>query len=106
MNNQLPLSDEQILQKLDVSDTIDERLKTQLLNSVKDSFELKFGVTLSQLVNDEQADEFAQMQEDGKSDEELATWIEKALPDQAGLRAAVLDDVLDDLKDKLDQIMG
>lgn len=100
------MNDNQILEAMGISDSVDDSIKKQALHSLHQTVVLKFSQAAAQLLTDNQLKQFEELQEKGTSDEELDKWFSEVLPERSELREAIYKDTIEEIRTRLDKIVS
>lgn len=89
------MSDEQILEKIGMQNA-PEQSKKSMLDSIKETIELRLMNTIGAILTEEQVIELESMQKEGKSREEMFSWLGEQLTDMQEMYDSALTSYLED----------
>lgn len=97
------LTDVQIAQELNITNP--EVAKSVVLN-IRTTVESRFANLLAELLSEEQLDQVEAMQQNNQEFAEIETWVFAQVPEAQEAYESLLQDHLDELKNKAKSILG
>lgn len=98
-------SDEDILKKLGLDSANDATSNQQIVESIREAAELRYGTELADRLTDEQ---FAELEKrvDTDEPEAIEAWLGTIFPDKDQLRDEILTETVNTIKSQLDSILN
>lgn len=97
------LTDEQIAQELNITNP---EIAQSVVQNVRTTVESRFANLLAELLSEEQLNQVEAMQQSDQDFQTIETWVFQQVPDAQEAYESLLQDHLDELKNKAKDILG